>query len=85
MPAPRAARCAVAAVLVIAAALCAAPALAEEAPEWGTYRSNLKAMRCNGANKGDTIGEVLGPLLDYQFNLPLEFMRRSQVRALRAP
>lgn len=77
--APRRASAAPAAALLAlaAAALLVAAASAAEAPEWSVYRKNLKAMTVGSAKT--TVGEALGPLLDYEFNLPLEFMRRSQV------
>ncbi|KAI8475679.1 MAG: SGNH hydrolase-type esterase domain-containing protein [Monoraphidium minutum] len=56
--------------------LLAAAAAAAGAPEWDVYRSNLKAMRA-GSGKA-TVGDALGALLDYEFDLPLEFMRRAQ-------
>lgn len=73
-----------AALLAGAAALvlmAPAPAAAAEAPEWGIYRSNLKSMQAAGV-KGGTVGDALGTFLDYQFDLPLEFMRRAMVRFL---
>jgi hypothetical protein len=68
--------------LLAAAASPAAAAFYEgEAPEWAAWRANVKAMRVPGGKDGATVGDALGPLLDYKFDLPLEFMRRSQVRA----
>lgn len=78
---PRAAAAAALALLALSAA-CLAPtaAAAEESPEWEVYRSNLKSMRVAGSDQ--TLGERLGAFLDYKFTLPLNFMRRSQVRPL---
>ena len=39
---------------------------------------NLKAMRVAGSQQ--TLGEALGAFLDYEFTLPLDFIRRSQVQ-----
>ncbi|KAI8469583.1 MAG: SGNH hydrolase-type esterase domain-containing protein [Monoraphidium minutum] len=74
----RHARMTAAALLVLAALLAAAAprASAAEAPEWEVYRSNVKAIPIgNGAS---TVGKALGAFLDYEFDLPLEFMRRAQ-------
>jgi hypothetical protein len=63
--------------LALAAAVAAPPKQgAREAPEWGVYRKNLKALRLPN---GKAAGDVLGPLLDYEFSLPMEFIRRAQV------
>jgi hypothetical protein len=67
--------------LLLLAALACGGARAAEAPEWEVYRSNVKATQCAGV-KGGTVGDILGSFLDYEFDLPLEFMRRAQVRAL---
>jgi len=62
-------------VALAVAALMVACVSAAESPEWSIYRKNLKAMRV-----GDkTLGDALGAFLDYEFTLPLEYMRRSQV------
>jgi hypothetical protein len=69
---------AAAAAALLALLLVAAPAAAES-PEWAVYRSNLARLPA-GANGKATVGDELGGLLDYQFDLPIEFMRRAQAR-----
>lgn len=64
--------------LLLAALLApAALAAAAEPPEWQVYRSNIRDMPVGDGTS--TVGDVLGPFLDHQFDLPLEFMRRAQV------
>jgi hypothetical protein len=66
-----------AAAALLALGLAAPAAAAGEPPEWAVWRRNVKAMRAVG---GSTIGEILGPFLDYEFSLPMHVMRRAQVR-----
>jgi hypothetical protein len=71
---------AAAAVVLLALAAPASAAAKQagpEPPEWAVWRKNVKAMRAVG---GSTIGEILGPFLDYEFSLPMHVMRRAQVR-----
>jgi hypothetical protein len=67
---------------VLVAVLLATVALAIEPAEWAVYRGNIAKLPA--ANGAATVGETLGAFLDYKFDLPMEFMRRAQVRC-RAP
>lgn len=74
----RAALCALAALLLLAA-FAGPTAAAGEPSEWGVWRSNVKSMQAAGV-KGGTVGDALGAFLDYEYSLPMEFMRRAMVR-----
>ncbi|GBF91596.1 hypothetical protein Rsub_04336 [Raphidocelis subcapitata] len=63
------------ALALVAAAAAPPKPQSPEAPEWGVYRKNIKALRLPN---GRAVGDLLGPLLDYKFDLPMEFIRRAQ-------
>lgn len=67
---------------LVAVTLLAVTVGAIESPEWAVYRDNIKSMRVGGANQATTVGDALGDFLNYEFDLPLEFMRRAQVGVL---
>lgn len=63
------------ALLCVVALLCLSQfTAAAESPEWQVYRQNLKALTAGN----ETVAESLGPLLSWEFSLPLEFIRRGQ-------
>ena len=61
-------------LLVALAALVAGAHAAAETPEWAVLRDSVSTLSVGGK----PIGKALAPIMDYQYSLPLEFMRRGQ-------
>jgi len=67
---------AAAACLLVAAAVAVATVHAAEPAGWGPYKQGVQSMRVGAA--GDSVGEQLGPALDWNYDAPLDSVRRGQ-------
>lgn len=71
-------------ILLLSLLMLARVGSALESPEWATLKANVASMRVASTNgssnaaSGATVGEALGPVLDWQYSLPLQYVRQGQ-------